>query len=286
MLAITASVHSCPILKELMRRFTMAVLGAVMAFAGISAGTAAPAQAATQPEYVALGDSYASGVGAGSYDSASGACKRSTNNYPHQWAAAHPSYTLKDVSCSGATIADVRNNQLSALSSNTKLVTITVGGNDAQFSSVVQGCLTQSDSYCQTATTWMSSYARNQMVDDLAALYKDIRTKAPNAIVWAFGYPRVLSTSSTACPVIDLSAAKRGYMNGFADALSDGTLAASIKSAVYYVDMRTQFNGHGACGSDSWFNDLTNASEVFHPNLTGYTQGYTARFKALWGSAA
>lgn len=39
--------------------------------------------------YVALGDSYSSGVGAGNYDGASGNCKRTTRAYPALWAAAH-----------------------------------------------------------------------------------------------------------------------------------------------------------------------------------------------------
>lgn len=261
-----------------MRKFTSAVVGAAVAFAGLTLATATPAQALTGGEYVALGDSYASGVGAGSYDPASGDCKRSTLNYAHQWAAKHPKFSLKDVSCSGATIADVRNNQLSALSSNTKLVTITVGGNDAQFSSVVQACLTQNEAYCKTATDWMSYYAKNQLVDELASLYRDIHAKAPNAVVWSFGYPQALSTSSTACPVIDLSAAKRGYMNAFADALAEGATAAAIKGAIYNIDVRSKFKNHGACGSDAWINDLTAGTEVFHPNLTGYTQGYAAAF--------
>ncbi|MEU9455863.1 SGNH/GDSL hydrolase family protein [Streptomyces sp. NPDC048277] len=267
-----------------MRKLTSVAASTVLAFAGLSTMAGTPAQAAAQAEYVALGDSYASGVGAGTYDAASGDCKRSPSNYPHQWAAANPEYKLNDVSCSGATIADVRNNQLSALSSSTSLVTLTVGGNDAQFSSVVQGCLTQNDSYCQTATLWMSYYAQHQMVDDLAALYKDIKARAPKALILVFGYPEVLSSSGT-CPVIDLDAAKRTYMNGFADALAEGTRAASVKEPVYFVDMRKQFTGHGACGSDSWFNDLTNASAVFHPNLAGYTNGYAAKFKATWGKS-
>ncbi|MCT9075145.1 hypothetical protein [Streptomyces fulvoviolaceus] len=46
--------------------------------------------------------------------------------------------------------------------------------------------------------------------------------------------------------------------------------------------MRATFKGHGACGSDSWVNDLTNASAVFHPNAAGYTKGYAAKLKATW----
>lgn len=266
-----------------MRRLKSAACVAAMALAGAGGAVAAPAQAATQAEYVALGDSYASGLGAGSYDPASGDCKRSTGNYPHQWVAANPEYRLTDVSCSGATIQDVRDNQLSALSSSTNFVTVTVGGNDALFSTLAEGCVTKDDSWCQTATLYMSYYAKGQLSDQLASLYADIKARAPHALVLVLGYPEVLSTSSTACPVIDLSAAKRTAMNDFADALAEGTEAAATKSAVYFLDMRRQFEGHGACGPDSWINDLSNASEAFHPNLTGYTKGYSDKLKATWG---
>ncbi|MEU1160059.1 SGNH/GDSL hydrolase family protein [Streptomyces sp. NPDC005921] len=265
-----------------MRKLMSAVVGAVLAFAGTAGVMSTPAQAATGQEYVALGDSYASGVGTGYYDSGSGDCKRSPADYPALWAAAHADYTLKDVSCSGATIADVRDKQLSALGTGTDLVTLTVGGNDAQFSSVVQACLTQSDSYCATATLWMSSYARNQMVTELAGLYQDIRSKAPNARIVVLGYPRTLSPTGT-CPLIDLSAAKRTAMNGLADALAEGTAAAAAEESVEFVDVRAAFQGHGACGSDPWINDLSAGTEVFHPTLMGYLAGYDARLNEVTG---
>ncbi|MFI7499201.1 SGNH/GDSL hydrolase family protein [Streptomyces sp. NPDC049687] len=265
-----------------MRKFKSVVVSAVMAFTGMTAMASAPAQAAGELEYVALGDSYASGVGAGSYDTASGDCKRSQLNYPVLSQAAHSEYTLKDVTCSGATIADVRNNQLSALNSGTDVVTLTVGGNDAQFTTVVTNCLSESDSYCKTATEWMSSYARNQMVTELTSLYQDIKARSPKAEIIVLGYPRALSSAGT-CPLIDLSAAKRTYMNGFADALAEGTKAAAAAQSVTFVDMRDAFKNHGACGSDPWINDLTAGTAVFHPNLTGYLAGYSDQLNKAWG---
>ncbi|WP_228034174.1 SGNH/GDSL hydrolase family protein [Streptomyces spongiae] len=267
-----------------MRKLTSVVLAALIALAGTEVAVGTPAQAATGAEYVALGDSYASGVGAGPYDASSGDCKRSPSSYPRLWAAAHPNYTLKDATCSGATIADVRNDQLSALSSDTSFVTLTVGGNDAQFASVVEACLTKSDSYCETATGWMSYYARNQLVTELAALYKDIKARAPKALILVLGYPQVLSPTGT-CPVIDLSSAKRTAMNGLADALAEGTKAASVKEPVYFLDMRKEFSGHGACGADPWFNGVNPSApaETFHPNAAGYQKGYAAKLSRTWG---
>ncbi|TQE16592.1 SGNH/GDSL hydrolase family protein [Streptomyces ipomoeae] len=281
--ALPVQIPDFTVQKEVMRKLKAAFVAGLMTCAGLAAA-GGPAQAATTAEYVALGDSYASGVGAGSYDASSGDCKRSTKNYPHLWAAAHPDYALKDATCSGATIADVRADQLSALSSSTNLVTVTVGGNDAQFATVVENCLTKDEATCSFATQWMSSYARNQLVDELTGLYKDIKARAPKALVLVFGYPQALDASGK-CSVIDLSPAKRTAMNGLADALAEGTMKATVNASVYFLDMRGQFTGHGACGTDPWIHgvNVTESAATFHPNAAGQEKGYAAKFKATWG---
>ena len=71
----------------------------------------APAHAAA-PSYVALGDSYASGTGTRSYISDGTSCQRSTFAYPKLIAAAR-GYALNFKACSGATVSDVTNSQLS-----------------------------------------------------------------------------------------------------------------------------------------------------------------------------
>ena len=74
------------------------------------------ADAASSVSYVALGDSYSSGLGAGSYISSSGSCDRSTNAYPEQWASANSPASFVSVACAGATTSDVISGQVSALS--------------------------------------------------------------------------------------------------------------------------------------------------------------------------
>ena len=121
----------------------------------LAVGTALTGAATTQASqltanggYVALGDSYSSGVGAGSYLSAGGDCKRSTKAYPYLWAAAHSPSTFHFTACSGARTGDVLASQLTPLSSATALVSISVGGNDAGFADVMTTCVLQSDSSC------------------------------------------------------------------------------------------------------------------------------------------
>ena len=59
-----------------------------------------PAQAAG-PSYVALGDSYSSGVGTRSYISDGTSCQRSTYAYPYL-IATQRGFTLRFQACSGA----------------------------------------------------------------------------------------------------------------------------------------------------------------------------------------
>ena len=105
---------------------------------GLTALAGPPAHAAT-PSYVALGDSYASGVGTRTYLNDGTSCQRSVYAYPSLISAAR-AYTLNFRACSGATIADVTSSQLSALSASTAYVTLSVGGNDAGFTSVLTTC--------------------------------------------------------------------------------------------------------------------------------------------------
>ena len=77
---------------------------------------------AAGPAYVALGDSYSSGVGTRSYIDDGTECQRSTFAYP-SLISAQRGYALDFRACSGATIPDVTNTQLGALNAATSYVT-------------------------------------------------------------------------------------------------------------------------------------------------------------------
>src|ERR1043165_5465480 len=128
-----------------MRRPLRALLCLAATAVGLTT-LSAPASAAAQ-NYVALGDSYSSGVGTGGTYSG-GNCKRSTNAYPQLWANSHKPASFKFVACSGAVTSDVLNNQISSLSASTSLVTISIGGNDAGFVDVITTCTLNGDSTC------------------------------------------------------------------------------------------------------------------------------------------
>ena len=73
------------------------------------------------------------------YTAESGSCHAAPT--PTRALERHSARVLRSVACSGATTTDVMNSQLSALSSSTTLVSITVGGNDVGFSNIMTTCV-------------------------------------------------------------------------------------------------------------------------------------------------
>ncbi|MEV6349165.1 SGNH/GDSL hydrolase family protein [Actinoplanes sp. NPDC051851] len=234
---------------------------------------AGPAEAAVSGgEYVALGDSFAAGVGAYPYLAESGDCKQSTSSYPRTWARNHPAFTLKDMTCSGATIEDVRSSQLGALSTATALVTITVGGNDAGFTQTATTCLTGTDDECAEAAFGSAWSGRLVVPSHLEELYGEVRDRAPNARVVVLGYPRLIDEGTGSCGAITPGATKREWLNIAADQTVEGITSAAAKAGVVFVDVRDGFTEHQACSAVPWINgvDLGHYSEIFHPNYTGH----------------
>jgi lysophospholipase L1-like esterase len=181
------------------------------------------------------------------------------------------------MTCSGATIADVRTKQLSALSKATTLVTITVGGNDVGFTKTATACLTGTDNACVEAafsSAWGSSLV---IPADLESLYNEVETRAPNARVIVMGYPRLIDSGTGSCGAITPGATKRQWLNYAADQAAEGIKSAAGKAGVTFVDVRSGFAGHEACSATPWINgvDLNRYSEIFHPDQTGHAGVYT-----------
>ena len=171
-----------------MRR-SLTLLVSTFAAIGVTLAAAAPAGAVSSVHYVALGDSYSSGVGAGNYIPSSGSCDRSPNAYSALWAAAHAPATYNSVACSGATTSTVNNTQLSALDATTTLVSITIGGNDVGFANIMETCVLQGTSACVAAVQQAENIAQSTLPGLLNTTYNNIRAHAPNAEVVVLSYP-------------------------------------------------------------------------------------------------
>lgn len=254
------------------RRSRRTVALAAAAGAALIAGvltSAAPAAAATV-NYVALGDSYSSGVGAGDYSG--GDCKRSANAYGPLWADAHSPASFTFVACSGAKTSDVLANQIGALNSSTTLASITIGGNDIGFSSVMETCVLHSTSTCESAVADAEAKMHSTLPTSLKNLFATMHSKAPNAHVVVMDYPHLYIITSFC---IGLSNAKRTALNEGADELDTTIKSAAADAGFTFADVRGQFHGHELCSGDGWLHSVTiPIDNSYHPTATGQADGY------------
>lgn len=227
--------------------------------------------AACPTGYVALGDSYAAGVGAPAYLDAT--CLRSTGGYPSLLAAADSLSPFTFNACSGATTADLLANQLTGLDKTTKVVTVTIGGNDLGFSSGLGTCMQGTDADCATVVAAAETFARQTLPGRLDTVYAAVKKAAPRAAVVVTGYAHFFETSATDCAAVPpASLTKRVALNEAVDVLDATIKQRATRAGARFADVRGAFASHGLCGDDPWLHGLD--ATAFHPNADGYREGY------------
>ena len=233
----------------------------------------APTATATTGGYAALGDSYSSGLGAGS---TSGSCDQSSEAYGPLWDAANSPSSFDFAACSGATTADVIDSQVPTISSSTTLVSITVGGDDIGFSSTMETCILDGTSSCVSAVDSDEATAESTLPAKLDATITAIQAAAPNARIVMLDYPEFYDLSkSSSCT--GLSTTSRTAIDTGIDEL-DSLIeqAANSYSGVTFADVRSEFSGHEICDSSAWLHstNLLDLDESYHPTATGQQDGY------------
>lgn len=226
------------------------------------------AQAGAAPEYVALGDSYASGLGTREYYDASGACNRSPHAYPVA-GAARLGATLRFRSCAGATVAEVVE-QLRPLDRGTDYVSVQVGGNDAGFAEVLFECAKPRWAQrCGHVVHEARVIIRQRLPRRLAGLYSRIDRRSPSARVVVVGYPRIFDDEDCNAGTW-FSPSDRKLLNDTADLLNR-TIAARARAAGFaFANPSRAFRGHAVCDSPEWINGLSSpVTESYHPNRSG-----------------
>jgi lysophospholipase L1-like esterase len=180
-------------------------LVAAALFLGVTPASASPIDRPLQ--VTAIGDSYASGVGAGDYEpGTTGVCWRSANSASTLVAAKLRQSTGRKVTftnrtCSGAAIKDLSEPfkgepaQLDSLTPGTDLVLLTIGTNDVEFAEFGGLCL-QAD--CAGTPTQAELRKMPALVRDLIGLLRTIHARSPRATVVLSGYGQQLSTRPNA----------------------------------------------------------------------------------------
>ncbi|MFE7562427.1 SGNH/GDSL hydrolase family protein [Kitasatospora sp. NPDC057500] len=279
-----------------------AALGTVLAMTATGAQAAAPAP----HRYVALGDSYASGAGVPGQSA--GLCLRSDRNYGHLVAAALDAAAYRDVTCAAAKVESVteaqydlflkvNDPQIDAVSADTDLVTLGIGGNDLGDSDigigdVIAACIAGAvvnplgtpctDVYHHGYWDWSSwswRYGNDDLADRidatgprLADTVRKLRTKAPNARVLLVGYPSVLPADGASCVLRQpLAPGDVPYLHGVLNRLNAMLKSTAAAVGATYVDTAGPTRGHDVCSDDRWIEGALPGSPAvpFHPNATG-----------------
>ena len=249
-------------------------LGCSVLLVGGGGPTASAAVLPTSAGYVALGDSFAAGVGSRSYRP-DDPCYRSPASYPAVVAQRYR-LELTLAACSGAVTADVVEAQARSLRTSTRYVTVTIGGNDLGFSSVLTTCaLPGWLGRCGPAVDRSLATLRTSLPGRLDRVLATVRQRAPQATVVVTGYPRLFGDED--CSALTFfSADERSRLNAATaeldDVIADRTAAAGLR----YADPAPAFGRHAWCDDPSWVNGpsrpLLNA---YHPNADGHA-GYAA----------
>ena len=287
-----------------MRRASALVSLLVGALLIVSAAPATAKTAAGSPtdglEYVALGDSFAAGYGlTPATKKPAPGCHQSSTNYPHRVARAL-GLDLTDVTCSGAVTSNVIAKpqktdsgtapvQLDSVGKNTRVITLTIGGNDLGFFTTATSCiaLTKNGPILTTSKPdCKSSYVKDgvdtladripgvvttgsrKVPSGLVKTFAAIRKAAPKAKVFVIGYPAITpdaaNTPAGGCFRSGLGGSLRSlridngfpftngdslYLNAIEKKLDAATATLAEDAGFSYISVLAASEAHSACAS-------------------------------------
>ena len=229
-------------------------------------------------DYVALGDSFSAGPFIASMRTDPQGCARSRSNYPAFLADWLDVASYTDVSCSAAVTADLyapmrmfdgntTGPQLEAVSADTDLVTIGIGGNDfAIYDSLIR-C--QDGAACPVEE--LKADAR-KVAGRIEQAVSRIQHAAPEATVYVVGYPDILPTEGT-CNAVGVSAEVLGPVTDIAGLLNASLEKGATAAGASYIDMEAISEGHDVCAKGrAWVNGprfRAGVAAPFHPKING-----------------
>jgi hypothetical protein len=244
--------------------------------------------------YAALGDSFTSGPDIPTQLTSPAGCLRSSNNYPHLTAAAL-TLTLSDVSCSGATTADMsvaqsvtpgpaNPAQLSAVTTSTAAVSLQIGGDNLGFTSIIENCAALTPwgptkvganckNYYDPGGRDSLAAAVNALAPTIGALLQQIRAQAPAADVFVVGYPALLPQSGACWPSMPFETTDALYLTQTEVELNQMLSNEAAANGDVFVNTYTPSISHNACTTEAnrWVEPLVPASPAYpvHPNANG-----------------
>ncbi|MFF9490196.1 ricin-type beta-trefoil lectin domain protein [Streptomyces sp. NPDC014676] len=281
-----------------------AACAAVVAATASTASAQGTAQAQGEPQlaavtlgldYVAMGSSFAAGPGIPPIQDSAGAttCARSAANYP-SIVAREIGANLTDVSCSGATTANVLTTsqsglppQVQAVTAATRVVTVTIGGNDVNYLGSINtySCQTSGGTNCGTVDRNAIDQTFPALAGRIESVVKAIRGAAPQAHVYLVNYFTLLPASGV-CANVPLTDNQATFERSIASRLARATATAAASTGATLVDLAAASRGHDACSASPWVESYRPAAgrATYHPNEAGMRAAATLVQSALESS--
>ncbi len=166
-----------------------------------------------------------------------------------------------------------------AIGTRTRLVTITVGGNDANFLDVVTHCFLHACSGARYRAEVHGVIGR--LREPLKDAYVAVRKAAPNARLLVLGYPQLFprSASEQACAQLRPWAGEQIFLRAAVAQMNGVIESAAAEAGATFVDVAQAFTAHEVCGNGgAWVNGPSKTwkpprkfvdDESFHPTLPG-----------------
>jgi lysophospholipase L1-like esterase len=278
--------------------------------------------------YVALGDSFSAGEGVSPFDPGTdirgtNMCHRSARSYPYTVVRGR-ALALTHKACSGAIIPDFyqpntngnqgEQPQLDHLDANTRLVTLSIGGNDVGFSYVLKECMNPfqlaqcfnipevverinlslddlRNGHPERCIT-LEGYPPicNPAAPSLQGLYRDIAERAPNAQIVVANYPSLfIRHPKKDCGLLTKDEVLWLNDQGLRlDKVITQQVSAAAKAGVKVrlANAYSTFGDHGRCTKDPWILGIEVEwfgikQTSFHPTEKGQDAYARAIQKAL-----
>lgn len=238
-------------------------------------------------DYLALGDSFASGEGAFTYkegtDVADNRCHLSTQSYPYLLATGIGTGDMQSVACSGAKIKDIvltnlkeyndskpqaknmeseihdpnifshylpgYRAQLLHLNNNIpSIITVSIGGNDIGFSGIITKCVAgMSDCYKSYEDRLELANMIDAQFAPLAETYNKLKAGSPGSSIYVIGYPQIAAADSNCALNVNLSNQEIKNSQYLISYLNTVVRLAAESAGVQFVDTENAFEGKRLC---------------------------------------
>lgn len=275
-------------------------LCALLALATPAAAKAPRAAVPPGARYVAMGSSFAAGAGIGPPKPGTPArCGRTVNNYA-SLLSARLRLKLDDVTCGGATTAHILGRwnelppQIDAVNADTRLVTITIGGNDLNYAGNLimagcdptQGMQFQGQTFSCRPLKMPDEAAYAGLETRLREIATQVRSRAPKALLVFVEYVRLVP--SKPCPAAGLAPDKAAALQTVGQRLAAITARVARQSGAMLLATDRLSAGHTVCDREPWASGHpTNPpapSAPWHPTAAGH-RAIAAELARMLGKA-